>query len=345
MILLAILLWLAWLLWGANLVRSLAQSQDAFLSQKSELSAGASVYKDRSDEAANLTEAQPGQNKFAQATIEDGRTNLGDLGLSGDMFGSLNALVAALTVAVVLWAGWLQTISLNEARQALRDQMAAMSQQQFSDLLFRVIALTESALDRVTRELPSRGTTLRGMEALDSFADSCFAMQGEADPELARQHFADTEEHVLRSAVAHYVRSVHNIPSSRIGPYLRLLFRQFKLIDESRLTLDEKINYARIARGQLSDGAVLVLALNALSEKGWPFARYIEEYGLLEHLHERYKLKYGRLLRLAFRETAFLGAAERVARREEPAPDPGIRAFDRHAWPPGYVPRSHFWQQ
>lgn len=64
--------------------------------------------------------------------------------------------------------------------------------------------------------------------------------------------------------VSNFLTSVYDKRPSAFGPYFRLLYQTFKYIHESPLTAAEQIRYANIARGQISEGAVLLLALSGL---------------------------------------------------------------------------------
>ena len=98
---------------------------------------------------------------------------------------------------------------------------------------------------------------------------------------------------------------------SAFGPYFRLLYQTFKHVADSKLTDAEQIRYANIARGQISEGAVLLMALNGLTYDGYKFIPLIEKFGLLEHLHRRYRQTCGPYLLLGYRPRAFMGSVER----------------------------------
>jgi hypothetical protein len=72
------------------------------------------------------------------------------------------------------------------------------------------------------------------------------------------------------------------------------------------------MRYANIARGQISEGAVLLLAINGLTSHGYKLVPLIEKFGLLEHLHPRYRDEIGPALMLGYRPRAFMGSEERA---------------------------------
>lgn len=124
----------------------------------------------------------------------------------------------------------------------------------------------------------------------------------------------------IRNLVQSYRKHVYDANPSSFGPYFRLLFQTFKHVAESSLEEREKIQYANIARGQISEGAVLLLALNGLTPYGHRFIRYIEEFGLLEHMHTKYLKDYGEGLHIGYRQRAFLGSTEREGHSLEATP-------------------------
>lgn len=71
-----------------------------------------------------------------------------------------------------------------------------------------------------------------------------------------------------------------------LGVYFRLLYHVFKLIDRGSLTELEKIDYANLARAQLSATELCLLFYNCSSGEGASgFKPLVERYGLLKHLN------------------------------------------------------------
>jgi hypothetical protein len=240
-----------------------------------------------------------------------------ELGQSGDAFGGANAFFAAVAGGLVLWAGVLQSRSLKEAREAYEHEKHARKQEQFEALFFRMLDLSRELTERIeTRPAkPARvrrpeGTyistdTLKpkktGAAALDAFANTI-------DKIMEKRQA--TEESAIHDLVELYLDIYRRRPSA-LGAYFRLLFQTFKLIDNSGLPPPVQIQYANIARGQISDGAVLLLALNGLTQNGHKFIRYIEQFGLLEHMLIEHRIKYGPSLHEGYRKRAFKGSDER----------------------------------
>ena len=122
--------------------------------------------------------------------------------------------------------------------------------------------------------------------------------------------------------VKNYLTKAYDRKPSAFGPYFRILFQTFKHISDSRLPPEDQVRFSNIARGQMSEGAVLLLALNGLTPEGYKFVPLIEKFGLLEHLHRRYKQEYEGVLSLAYRPRAFMGSEERARPGNEWHPTP-----------------------
>lgn len=234
-----------------------------------------------------------------------------ELGQTGDSFGSLNALLTAVAGALVFWAGFMQHQMLKQAREEAQKERASRQIQEFESLFFRLLELTATAVERIEgpkRKVDSDKSFSRhkGTRALDSLARSLFDSVGSR-----RGDHADLQQ-LLAALVEGYLVRVYDRQPSAFGPYLRLLYQTFEHIAESDLTEGQKIRYANIARGQISEGAVLLLAVNGLSPSGYKFVPLIERFGLLEHLHRRYRAEFQGALGLGYRPRAFLGSKDRA---------------------------------
>lgn len=226
-----------------------------------------------------------------------------EYGQAGDAFGGANALFAAIAGALVFWAGYLQAKSLREAQRAYADERRARQREQFEALFFRLLDLNRDLLARLET---SASTDREGAAALDSWAASLVKM--------LESFYTPNAEVKAKRLVTSFQGAVYQAHPSALGPYFRVLFQVFKHIDEADLTPREKIQYANIARGQISEGAVLLLAANGLTTRGHRFIPLIERYGLLEHMHPKYLETFRDALRLGYQEHAFLGSHERQAR-------------------------------
>jgi hypothetical protein len=230
-----------------------------------------------------------------------------ELGQTGDSFGGLNALLTAIAGALVFWAGFMQHQTLKQVREEAKSERSHRNIQEFESLFFRLLELTATAVERIEgpkrsdKQLPRH----KGTRALDSLARSLYDHVG-----AHRGNQTDSQKQLF-ALVEGYLTKIYDRQPSAFGPYLRLLYQTFKHVAESTLSEEQQVRYANIARGQISEGAVLLLAVNGLAPNGYKFVPLIEKFGLLEHMHRRYRTEYEQALGLGYRPRAFLGSQER----------------------------------
>jgi hypothetical protein len=241
-------------------------------------------------------------------------------GQLGDSFGGLNALLTAIAGALVAWAGFMQHQMLKKTRETAQEERKHRELQQFESLFFQLLQLSADVTERIEGPkkrgapvvtVPGRGTVCEqlpgatGPRALNAYAQSIFrnvhARPSDSSPAIAG----------LEALVKAFLTRVYDRQPSAFGPYYRIFYQTFKHIADSQLSEAEQIRYANIARGQISEGAVLLLALNGLTFDGYKFIPLIEKFGLLEHLHRRYRAEYEGYLQLGYRPRAFLGSLDR----------------------------------
>lgn len=242
-------------------------------------------------------------------------------GQLGDSYGSLSALFSALAFAGVIWTGAMQRRDLEETTKTQQRQQDQLAKQAFESNFFRLLQLSRD----ITEQIEDPKTDKRAARALDYWAASIISSEPLKVSQLFEESIPEssTPLSVLGTAVAVYEVRIYGEHQSMLGPYFRSLFQTFRYIHEAPRELfsaKEKIQYANIARGQISGGAVLLLALSGLTDKGERFVPLIEEYGLLEHMHRQYFLRLQSAFATSYQPRAFLGSKERekVPRTELP---------------------------
>jgi hypothetical protein len=271
--------------------------------------------------AASSTSANTKQVITVEPTAPTERERMfTERGQLGDSFGGLNALLTAIAGALVAWAGFMQHQMLKKTRETAQEERKHRELQQFESLFFQLLQLSAEVTERIEGPkklgapvvtVPGRGTVREqlagatGPRALNAYAQSIFrnvhAPTSDSPPAIAG----------LEALVRAFLTRVYDRQPSAFGPYYRILYQTFKHIADSQLSEAEQIRYANIARGQISEGAVLLLALNGLTFDGYKFIPLIEKFGLLEHLHRRYRAAYEGWLQLGYRPRAFLGSIDR----------------------------------
>lgn len=300
----SIALWFSWLFWGVDAtLRYVAEKVPT------KEKPAAAVKPKPAAPATNSTEVLATE---TEAELLSKRMAM--LGQIGDLFGGINALFGALACAGVFWAGYLQRQALIEAQVAFRrereanlEDRKAMAKQQFEVTFFQLLALARE----VAASIEIRDGDRQGAKALESLAKGIDSRVPE------HENTSDTTKLLGKLAIL-YEEQVFGQHPSAVGPYFRALYQTFKLVDDSSIDIvpaNDKIKYANIARGQISEGAVLLLAINGLAPRGDKFAPLIETYGLLEHMHPRYRQRFQKALELFYAASSFMGSTERQSAR------------------------------
>jgi hypothetical protein len=115
------------------------------------------------------------------------------------------------------------------------------------------------------------------------------------------------------AAIVTMHKDVYQVYEPELGPYFRTLYHVFKFIDHSRSLADqEKIDYANVARAQLSRFELALIFYNCLTPYGTKFKPLIETYGILKHVNQ-YDLadRAHRYDERLYRRTAFMSQEER----------------------------------
>jgi hypothetical protein len=283
-ILIAASTWIAWSSFGAQYVRGLLLKS----------AASATVISKAAEAPAQASDV------IAATTAQ----TLTEFGQVGDSFGGLNALLTALAGAFVFWAGFMQHQALKEARQEAERERDYRHKQEFESLFFQLLSLCAVAAEKVQRRTAQMSSgddgVRRGSRALDSYAASIYS---KVNPEQV----GATPEKVLKKLVTTFYTIAYDRNPSAFGPYYRMLLQVFRHIADSGLSDEDQRRYASIAKGQISEGAVLLLALYGLSEAGREFRPLIEKFSLLTHIHRRHFKAYSTALLIGYRADAFNG--------------------------------------
>lgn len=217
-------------------------------------------------------------------------------GQTGDLFGGLNTFLTGVAGAAVLWAGFMQYHTMKKTLADSEHERKHRVRQEFESFFFQLLHLSEATTAKLVYTRAGEETR-KGSRALDKHAYELH-MAVKAD------NLADPAD-VLEALVTHFMIDAYDRRPSLFGPHYRLIVQTFEYVARSTLAREDKCRYADIARGQIGEGAVLMLALYGLTAEGQALHPLIEEFNLLEHLHRRYRHAYKEALSLAYRSTAF----------------------------------------
>jgi len=114
--------------------------------------------------------------------------------------------------------------------------------------------------------------------------------RGRAAFEIIAQFFFDTNfdnnndyKRRTLSAVDEYLE-FYSEHRTEISVHLRMLYLLVTLISNSELEEDDKVEYAKLVRGQMSNAEMLIVRYNCLSPYGEKMRPYCNQYNLTKHL-------------------------------------------------------------
>lgn len=126
------------------------------------------------------------------------------------------------------------------------------------------------------------GNKLIGRNAFEKIAERFFTIDFENGNEYNRRHYAAVEEYVDFYAKERTLLSVH----------MRLLYLTMSVISKSELVEDEKVNYAKLVRGQMSDAEMIIVRYNCCSDYGHKMRDYCNTYNLTKHVPIMHLLEF-----------------------------------------------------
>lgn len=142
---------------------------------------------------------------------------------------------------------------------------------QFGETFYQLLSQYNSILNNLTVKIDDTDEKLYGKEALHYIYDRM------------RNDYDTGENNSRKAAIVMFF----NFYSSYIdfAPiYFRTLYRIFDLIDNSKISEEDKVRYAKIVRCQLTDSETIFLRYDAFTFLGENMRQYISEFNLFKHL-------------------------------------------------------------
>lgn len=232
--------------------------------------------------------------------------------------GAAGTALSAFTLAALAFTLALQADELAESRELamkqskiLEKQSTTMAQQAFDSVFFNLLERFSQVRDSVKVEYMVPGVT--GIDVVIATGRSAFFRMGiEMIDVMGTGIYLDNRlPHIQQS-----YKLLYRKHESELGPYFRMLYHIFKFLHfAAHLTPRQKIDYADIARAQLSDVELCVIFYDGLTDLATKFKPLIEWYGILKHVNE------GTLLHPSdktneslYERSAFQSLAEREAK-------------------------------
>jgi hypothetical protein len=187
---------------------------------------------------------------------------------------SLGTLIAlAITLA-------LQAEDLEQTRSAMQQQISAAQRQIFDSTFFSLLHRFNEVLDAISAgPVP----TALGIDMVSG---------REAIQRIFKEMASGFPAHVIPAeqtlpAIVEMHRATYIKYEAFLGPYFRLLYHVFKFINNSsHLSDSEMVEYANIARAQLSRYELALAFYNCLTPYGERFKPLIEKFGILKHVND-----------------------------------------------------------
>ena len=184
-----------------------------------------------------------------------------------------------------------------EQQEQFRLQHESIKRQNFESSFFQLLNLqrelqTQLQTDTIVTDKNGIKNTLKtvhGKECFRVFRDDINTQYraNRARARLIASEFPNEEEHVpseTEQALIAYTQ-VYNAQQQQLAHYFRNLYHIFKFVATSDIA--DKRRYTSLVRAQLSAYELAVLFYNAVSPHGEGFKKYVEAFGLLEHLNEQ----------------------------------------------------------
>lgn len=211
-------------------------------------------------------------------------TELSDMGVFGDSYGALNTLFSALAFTGIIASIYFQREELKATREELEatrnemknqgeqfsEQTKAMQKQVFESSFFNMMSLHNANL----LELKQSNILYNASDTLNR---------------VAAHHQVDSS---LIGDCKSYLKAIYDSfidkEYDKIGHYFRYLYQILKFVDNSKLSLDERITYSNILRAQMSNHELVLLFVNCQCyERSNKFKVLVENYSFFEHIYEK----------------------------------------------------------
>lgn len=118
------------------------------------------------------------------------------------------------------------------------------------------------------------GDDYKGRVAFDNTVTDFIDQEFENNNDYRRRSNSATDDYLLLYAENQMQMSVH----------LRMLYLLVSLISNSSLEEDDKVQYAKLVRGQMSSTEMLIVRYNCRSHYGEKMQPYCNQYNLIKHL-------------------------------------------------------------
>jgi|GEM_PF-2089276 len=195
--------------------------------------------------------------------------NLTGIGQIGDFIGGMSGTLFTLVGVILLF----ETLALQ--RTELAESRKVFEKQQFENTFFNLLNLYQE----ITKSMHVDEFdfhTERTHTGKDFFKQQKLRFYLDFQP---KYKYAQNRKSATVQYMKMYVES-----KEQTAHYFRTLYRIFSIISHSDFTSQEKMNYAKIVRAQLSESELFFIYYNAFTDYGMKFRFLINEFDILKHL-------------------------------------------------------------
>ena len=204
------------------------------------------------------------------------------VGTLGDFVGGIVGTIVALLSAYFLVRTLRNQTTVNSENLDANEVSITNSYRQIIDNNFR--SIFNCYLDAIQKyHVTNTASLVRGREALEIIADN-----------FSNQPYTDKRTFLSRvKSATNYYDELYSEYRHEMSVHFRLLFLLTKYVGDIenedalgrvKFTEDNRVNYAKIIRGQMSDGELLLLRYNCLTERGRNMRYYVNLFNLTKHL-------------------------------------------------------------
>lgn len=203
----------------------------------------------------------------------------GLFGNYGDFIGGVIGTIVAFYSAYLLVRTFENQVKTNDSVITANNAAIAASQMEgYQSQLERFDSMFNSLLSSYLKAIESYnyqidGSMVYGRNAFEHIVNRFIDCDFENNYEYQRRNYAAVEEYADFYAKERTHLSVH----------LRLLYLVVSLIANSDLDEDDKVNYAKLIRGQMSDAEMLIVRYNCSSDYGIKMRDCCNTFNLTKH--------------------------------------------------------------
>jgi hypothetical protein len=199
--------------------------------------------------------------------INFGTLNFEHSAHAGDFIGGVVGTIFTLVGIVLLY----ETLSLQ--RNEFEESRKVFEKQQFENKFFSLLHLYKEIISTFHYDLPTSSQKYVGKEFFAKHKSDF------VNSYLPTNSYFKNRKIATSKYIEFYLSN-----KEELGQYFRTLYRLFKLIKDSKNAENEKIEYIKIVRGQLSESELFFINYNASTDIGKNFRPLVIYYNIIKHL-------------------------------------------------------------